>query len=81
MRRRALEKHKAVKHQIELVLAHFRNVYQAEAYAQIQRHMALTGENLDGFSRLESIIHQVNDVEERNPHSLLDWIAEKVSCT
>lgn len=30
-RKRALEKLKATKHQVELVLANFRNVYQAEA--------------------------------------------------
>ncbi len=41
--KRALEKHKASKHQPELVLAHLRNVYHAEALAQIQRSAATTG--------------------------------------
>lgn len=55
-RRRALEKHKASKHQFELVLSHFRNVYQVEALSQIQRHMARTGEGIPGFVRFHNIV-------------------------
>lgn len=35
--RRALERQKSAKHQVELVLAHLRNVYATEALCKIQR--------------------------------------------
>ena len=47
--RRALETYKEAKHQIKPVLCHFKNVYQAEAIAQIQRHLARTGNMAPGF--------------------------------
>ena len=56
--RRALETYKAAKHQIELVLRHFRNVYQAAAKAQIQRHVAKTGSIVPGFVRFHNILQQ-----------------------
>lgn len=49
-RRRELEQHKESKHQFELVLEHFRNVYHAEALAQIQWHITITGKLLAEFS-------------------------------
>ena len=49
--RRALERHKAAKHQIELVLTHLRNMYQAEALAQIQRKMAAEDVDVETLRR------------------------------
>ena len=47
IRRRALERHKAAKLQVELVMSHFRNVYQEEALAQLQSSMARSGKILN----------------------------------
>eukprot|EP00171_Calliarthron_tuberculosum_P010062 IDg10062t1 len=56
VRRRALEQHKAAKHQVELVLAHFRSVYQAEAFAHIQREIS-NGRTLSSkYERFGNII-------------------------
>lgn len=48
-RKRPLEEQKAAKYEVKLVLAHFRNVYQAEALCQIQQRVGQTGVVMDGF--------------------------------
>ena len=72
IRRRALKHHKAAKHQIEMVVVHFRNVYQVEALAQIQRYAARTGRIVPGFVRFEKIIQQENSGLVGVPSSLLE---------
>eukprot|EP00171_Calliarthron_tuberculosum_P023275 IDg23275t1 len=71
VRKRALEQHKAAKHQIELVLAHLRNVYQAEALAQIQRHMVKTNNVVRGFVRFRNIIQRETTSDVHAQQSLL----------
>ena len=71
-RKRALEQHKAAKHQPELVLAHFRNLFQAEALAQIQRHIARTGQSIPGFVRFAGIIQQ----DRHSPDEVLESLLE-----
>lgn len=69
---RALEQHKAAKHQPELVLAHFRNLFHAEALAQIQRHVAREKEDVTGFVKFESIIQEVGSESTSQLDSLLE---------
>eukprot|EP00171_Calliarthron_tuberculosum_P000582 IDg582t1 len=38
IRHRALERHKAGKHQVELAMAHFRNVFHAQRYLRFKKH-------------------------------------------
>ena len=56
--RRVLETYKAAKHQIELVLCHFRNAYQAEAIAQIQSLVPNTSNKVPGFAHSNNILQQ-----------------------
>ena len=69
---RSLERHKAAKHQIELVLCHLRNVYQAEALIQIQRHIARAGQQIPGFERFKGIIMQSQSASSDCQDSLIE---------
>ena len=55
-RKRALEIRKTAKNQVELVLYHFRNVYDAELMAMIQRNMVLSDSLTTGYYHFENII-------------------------
>ena len=54
--KKALEIHKAAKHQIELVLSHFRNVYHAEVLAMIQVQRKRDNQLPAGYYRFENVI-------------------------
>ncbi len=70
--KRALEKHKASKHQPELVFAHLRNIYHAEALAQIQRSAATTDVMPNGFTRCHNIVQETNASSSNERKSLLE---------
>lgn len=69
--RRPLEHYKAGKLQPEMVLVHLRNVFQAEALAQIQRRMA-AGIVVDGFVRYKNIVQAEDSSDVGPPDSLLE---------
>lgn len=63
-RQRPLEMHKAAKHQVELVCAHFRNIFHAEALCQIQREAVANGQLRSGFKWFENVIQAQSTVED-----------------
>lgn len=71
-RKRALEKHKAAKHQPELVLTHFRNPFHAEVLAQIQWYIARSGEPIPGFARFGGIIQEQREGDMHESNALLE---------
>lgn len=72
-RRKELEMHKAAKHQPELVLAHLRNFYHAEALAQIQCSMSREDTSIPGFDRFKNIVQHENDLaDSATTESLLE---------
>lgn len=54
----ALERYKAAKHHVKLVLLHLRNVYREDALAQVQRHAAQTGTILPGFEGVGATLQE-----------------------
>ena len=76
--KRPPEKHKAPKHQPELVLAHMRNLYHAEALVQIQRHIAWSGTMIPGFNRWHNIIQESVSSSHGHSVSLLEQRGEKI---
>ena len=76
--KRPPEKQKASKHQPELVLAHMRNLYHAEALAQIQRHVAWSGTMIPGFNRWHNIIQESISSSHGHSVSSMEHRGEKI---
>lgn len=62
----------AAKHQVELFLSHFRNVYQVNDLIQIQKAYSTKEELPSGFVKFHNILQDVRGVDDSSTRSLLE---------